>query len=158
MRRACQDVIAQAQSGTGKTGAFGVAALQLLDAGLAECQAIVLAPTRELAAQSAGVLGALGMYTGARVHTCIGGRSVREDVAALRRGVHVVVGTPGRVYDMIKRGALRVGALRLFVLDEADEVCRRRRRRSSSSSSSSAQVWCRARRADAGHGVPGPDI
>merc|ERR1711976_437474 len=100
------DVIAQAQSGTGKTATFAVAILEQIDISLKECQALVLAPTRELAQQIQKVVIALGDYLNAQCHACIGGTNVREDLASLQAGVHVVVGTPGRVFDMIQRRAL----------------------------------------------------
>ncbi len=68
------------------------------------------------------VVGAIGEYMKVKVHACIGGTAIREDLAILRDGVHVVVGTPGRVYDMIQRGILRLHKLKLFVLDEADQM------------------------------------
>jgi translation initiation factor 4A len=88
----------------------------------ATVQALILAPTRELALQSRDVMMALGHHMGVKIHGCIGGTAVRDDIQALREGVHVVVGTPGRVYDMIQRGYLRVENLKLFVLDEADQM------------------------------------
>jgi translation initiation factor 4A len=116
------DTIAQAQSGTGKTGTFGISILQRIDIDVPECQALVLAPTRELAQQIQKVTTALGDYMKARVHACVGGTQLREDITALREGVHVVVGTPGRVYDLIQRGALKLNKLKLFVMDEADQM------------------------------------
>lgn len=86
------------------------------------CQAIILAPTRELAKQSKKVVLALGTYMNITVHACIGGKSVLDDIRALKRGAQIVVGTPGRVADMITRGALRLGNLKKFILDEADEM------------------------------------
>jgi len=116
-------VIAQAQSGTGKTGAFSIGVLQRIDTeGPARVQALVLAPTRELAQQIQAVMTALSEYMGAKIHVCVGGTDVREDLATLADGVHVVVGTPGRVYDMISRGAIDPAHLKMFVLDEADEM------------------------------------
>ncbi len=100
------DVIAQAQSGTGKTATFAISLLQQVDIELNECQALVLAPTRELAQQIQKVVLALGDYMDAQCHACIGGTNVREDLRKLSQGVHVVVGTPGRVFDMINRRAL----------------------------------------------------
>eukprot|EP00004_Rigifila_ramosa_P018421 TRINITY_DN4582_c0_g1_i1.p1 TRINITY_DN4582_c0_g1~~TRINITY_DN4582_c0_g1_i1.p1 ORF type:complete len:412 (+),score=112.26 TRINITY_DN4582_c0_g1_i1:35-1237(+) len=120
-----RDVIAQAQSGTGKTATFAISILQSIDTGLLECQALVLAPTRELAIQIQKVVSALGDYMGARCHACVGGTNVRADMDKLQEGVHIVVGTPGRVYDMINRRALRVDNLKMFVLDEADEMLSR---------------------------------
>merc|ERR1711968_42716 len=120
-----KDVIAQAQSGTGKTATFSIATLQKVDLARVECQALFLAPTRELAQQIQKVVLALGDYMNITCHACIGGTNVREDLKTLERGVHVVVGTPGRVYDMMKRGALRLEAIKMFVLDEADEMLSR---------------------------------
>ncbi|KAK2965616.1 hypothetical protein RJ640_008457, partial [Escallonia rubra] len=119
------DVIQQAQSGTGKTATFCSGVLQQLDYSLVQCQALVLAPTRELAQQIEKVMRALGDYLGVKVHACVGGTSVREDQRILSAGVHVVVGTPGRVFDMLKRQSLRPDYIKMFVLDEADEMLSR---------------------------------
>lgn len=119
------DVIAQAQSGTGKTATFSISILQQIDVSLKECQALILAPTRELAQQIQKVVIALGDYMQAQCHACIGGTNVRDDGRKLQEGVHIVVGTPGRVYDMINRRALRTDKIKLFVLDEADEMLSR---------------------------------
>ncbi|KAG2313216.1 hypothetical protein Bca52824_024773 [Brassica carinata] len=119
------DVIQQAQSGTGKTATFCSGVLQQLDYTLVQCQALVLAPTRELAQQIEKVMRALGDYLGVKVHACVGGTSVREDQRILQSGVHVVVGTPGRVFDMLRRQSLRADAIKMFVLDEADEMLSR---------------------------------
>ncbi|KAH8514487.1 hypothetical protein H0E87_007351 [Populus deltoides] len=119
------DVIQQAQSGTGKTATFCSGILQQLDYGLVQCQALVLAPTRELAQQIEKVMRALGDYLGVKVHACVGGTSVREDQRILQAGVHVVVGTPGRVFDMLRRQSLRPDYIKMFVLDEADEMLSR---------------------------------
>ena len=118
------DVIAQAQSGTGKTATFSIAILEKIDTNLRECQALLLAPTRELAQQIQKVVMSLGDYMGAQCHACIGGTSVREDMRKLDAGQHIVVGTPGRVYDMISRKVLRPTDIKQFVLDEADEMLR----------------------------------
>jgi translation initiation factor 4A len=170
------DTIAQAQSGTGKTGTFSVSILQRIDLDVQECQvrrahadararagatgvwrarackgpgpslprvpipshispptpaphppslspqALILGPTRELAQQIQKVVSAIGDYMKVKVHACVGGTAVREDLTILKEGVHIVVGTPGRVYDMIQRGALRLNKLKIFVLDEADQM------------------------------------
>lgn len=117
------DVIAQAQSGTGKTATFSVAALQKIDPDVKACQALILAPTRELAQQIQKVVVAIGDFMNKlECHACIGGTNVREDMTALREGPQVVVGTPGRVHDMIQRRVLRTDAMKLFILDEADEM------------------------------------
>jgi len=116
------DVIAQAQSGTGKTATFSISILQRLDMSIRECQALVLAPTRELAQQIQKVVLALGDFLHVSCHACIGGTNVQEDMRKLDAGVQLIVGTPGRVFDMISRGALRVQECKMFVLDEADEM------------------------------------
>lgn len=119
------DVIAQAQSGTGKTATFTIGILQNIDFNLAECQALILAPTRELAQQIRKVVLALGDYLGAKCHACIGGTRIQDDVKQLQTGQHIVVGTPGRVYDMLCRRVLNAESIKLFVLDEADEMLSR---------------------------------
>mmetsp|Transcript_7416 Transcript_7416/g.16207 ORF Transcript_7416/g.16207 Transcript_7416/m.16207 type:complete len:413 (+) Transcript_7416:150-1388(+) len=120
-----RDLIAQAQSGTGKTATFAIGTLAKLDAKLRECQSLILAPTRELAQQIQKVVIALGDYMEVQVHACVGGTAVRDDIRVLQGGVHIVVGTPGRVYDMINRRALRLDNIRQFFLDEADEMLSR---------------------------------
>lgn len=117
-----RDVIAQAQSGTGKTATFSIGILSSIDVGNPRTQAIILANTRELATQSEKVVRQLGEYMGVTSLACIGGGRVREDMEKLRAGVQVVVGTPGRIYDLLKRRALRVDSLFFVVLDEADEM------------------------------------
>ncbi|XP_014217092.1 eukaryotic initiation factor 4A-I isoform X1 [Copidosoma floridanum] len=119
------DVIAQAQSGTGKTATFSISILEKIDTNLNECQALILAPTRELAVQIQKVVIALGDFMNAQCHACIGGTNVRDDMRKLEQGAHVVVGTPGRVFDMMSRNALRSKHIKLFVLDEADEMLSR---------------------------------
>merc|ERR1712002_166054 len=120
------DLIAQAQSGTGKTATFSIAILQQVDFEKStQCQALVLAPTRELAQQIQKVVLALGDYQKVECHACIGGTAVRTDLQTLQNGVHVVVGTPGRVFDMISRNALDTTHMKMFVLDEADEMLSR---------------------------------
>mmetsp|Transcript_133206 Transcript_133206/g.426008 ORF Transcript_133206/g.426008 Transcript_133206/m.426008 type:complete len:392 (-) Transcript_133206:336-1511(-) len=120
-----RDTIGQAQSGTGKTATFVIGMLQRLDVNLKACQGLILAPTRELANQIQKVTLALGDYMKIRCHSCIGGTSVRDDIDKLREGQHVIVGTPGRVFDMISKRHLRVDDLLTFVLDEADEMLSR---------------------------------
>ncbi|KAJ2909322.1 translation initiation factor eIF4A [Coemansia aciculifera] len=117
-----RDVIAQAQSGTGKTATFSISILQKIDPTIPQIQALVLAPTRELATQIQKVMTSLGDFRKVKVHPCIGGTNVAEDQRNLNNGVHAVVGTPGRVYDMIKRGALKTASVKIFALDEADEM------------------------------------
>jgi len=112
-----RDVIAQSQSGTGKTSLIGISSLQTLDTKLRECQALVLSPTRELAAQTEKTTKALGDYMSVVSHACYGWKSMGEDIRQLDNGVHVVSGTPGRVFDMIKRRNLRTRSIKMFVLD-----------------------------------------
>jgi len=117
-----RDVIAQSQSGTGKTATFSMAVLQVIDKKIQEPQALILSPTRELSQQTQKVLLALGDFMNICAHACIGGKSVGDDIRALDRGVHVISGTPGRVFDMIKRKNLKTKNVKLLVLDEADEM------------------------------------
>ncbi|KAL7411464.1 ATP-dependent RNA helicase eIF4A [Mrakia frigida] len=158
------DVIAQAQSGTGKTATFSISILQKIDVSIKSPQALILAPTRELAQQIQKVVIALGDYMSIDCHACIGGVNVREDMAKLAEGPHVIVGTPGRVFDsssfflpslhpfplcsressnvsatdrkgmqlltscllcppsVINRRALKTDHVKMFCLDEADEM------------------------------------
>ncbi|KAJ2762160.1 RNA helicase, partial [Coemansia nantahalensis] len=117
-----RDVIAQAQSGTGKTGTLGISILQRIDTKLREAQALVVSPTRELATQTQGVIAALGDYMNVQCHACIGGTKMGDDIRKLEHGQHVVSGTPGRVYDMLKRRVLRAAHMKMLVLDEADQL------------------------------------
>ncbi|KAI5327263.1 hypothetical protein L3X38_026659 [Prunus dulcis] len=119
------DVIAQAQSGTGKTSMIALSVCHLVDTSNREVQALILCPTRELAAQTEKVILAVGNFINIQVHACVGGKSVGEDIRKLEHGVHVVCGTPGRVFDMIKRRTLRTRAIKLLVLDESDEMLSR---------------------------------
>jgi translation initiation factor 4A len=112
-------------SGTGKTATFAIGILQKINPEIKDCQALVLAPTRELAQQIVKVISSLGDFMNVSIHACVGGTAVREDIRILQDGVFVVVGTPGRVYDMIQRRALRLEHVKLFVLDEADEMLSR---------------------------------
>lgn len=146
-----RDVIAQAQSGTGKTSMIALAVCQMIDTSTREyvgvpllpplsftlsrwtagdharvfencvlcfcrVQALILSPTRELAAQTEKVILAIGEYINVQAHSCIGGKSIGEDIRKLEYGVHVVSGTPGRVFDMIKRRTLRTRAIKLLIL------------------------------------------
>jgi len=119
------DVIAQAQSGTGKTGAFGVATLQRIDSTVQkDVQALILAPTRELAKQIMEVVTGLGsQMPGLKVQLLIGGTSTDEDAKMLKTDMpQIVVGCPGRVYDMIRRKYINAKQIKMLVLDEADEM------------------------------------
>jgi len=117
-----RDTIAQAQSGTGKTGAFVIGALQQIDYLNRFCQVVVLSPTRELAVQTHRVVFALGDYLHVRAYLCMGGTDTQKDRRELREGQQLVVGTPGRIAHLIRQGSLRTDDIRVFVLDEADEM------------------------------------
>ena len=117
-----QDLVGQAQTGTGKTAAFGVPLAEILDPGQSHVQAIVLTPTRELAVQVSNELCRLCQNRGLKVVTVYGGQPIRRQIDALNRGAHIVVGTPGRVLDHLDRGTLRLDRTRIAVLDEADEM------------------------------------
>merc|ERR1711997_280282 len=117
-----RDVIAQAQSGTGKTGTFSISALQLVDTSIRETQCLILGPTRELVQQMQKVILALGDYLNIQAHCCIGGTNIGDDIRKLDYGQHIVCGTPGRVYDMIRRRNLRTRSIKTLILDEADEM------------------------------------
>jgi len=121
-----QDVIAQAQSGTGKTATFAISILQKIDISTNKTQALVIAPTRELAQQIQKVIMALGDFQGVNCHACIGGTKLKNDIALLESSTpHIIVGTPGRVYDMINRRIFDTSYVKMFVLDEADEMLSR---------------------------------
>ena len=120
-----RDVLGQAQTGTGKTAAFALPILSKLDLKQSSPQALILAPTRELAIQVAEALQTYAAcMPGFHVLPIYGGQSYEPQLRGLKRGAHVVVGTPGRVVDHIKRGSLKLEGLRHFVLDEADEMLR----------------------------------
>ena len=116
------DVIAQAQSGTGKTAAFAIGTLQLVDPQKDEIQCLILSPTRELAHQTSIVYQFLGEYLKVKVCLLIGGTRVGADIDKLKEGPQVLVGSPGRVLDLIGKKKISLGYLQSFVLDEADEM------------------------------------
>ena len=117
-----RDVIAQAQSGTGKTATFSIAILQKIDPNIKSVQAILLVNTRELAEQIKTVMSSLSTYTDIKIHCCVGGTMVRDDHRAIQDGVHIIVGTPGRIYSHIQSNILKTDTIQMFVLDEADEM------------------------------------
>jgi ATP-dependent RNA helicase DeaD len=117
-----KDMIGQAQTGTGKTAAFGLPILQLCNASINKPQALVLEPTRELAVQVAGGIHDLGKYTGLRCVPVYGGQPIDRQFRALSQGAHIVIGTPGRVLDHLRRGSLSLEDVKTVVLDEADEM------------------------------------
>ncbi len=117
-----RDVLGQAQTGTGKTAAFALPLLERIRLELRQPQGLILAPTRELAVQVAEAVIQYGKKLGIRVAAIYGGSSYTKQLKRLEEGVHVVVGTPGRVIDLIERGALVLGGVGYLVLDEADEM------------------------------------
>jgi len=117
-----RDVVGQAQTGTGKTAAFGIPIAEWLDPRVPEVQAIVLVPTRELANQVAAEVTQICAGSGLRVVAIYGGARMGPQLDALARGAQIVVGTPGRIQDHMQRGTLRLEAVRIAVLDEADEM------------------------------------
>ena len=120
-----RDVVGQAQTGTGKTAAFALPLLSRLDLKLTEPQVLVLTPTRELAIQVAEAFQAYASHLkGFHVLPVYGGQDYAVQLRQLKRGVHVIVGTPGRLMDHMRRGTLKLGALKTVVLDEADEMLR----------------------------------
>ena len=117
-----KDVIAQAQSGTGKTAAFAIGTLQLIDPEKDEIQCLVLSPTRELANQTSIVYQFIGEYLKVKVCLLIGGTRIGSDIEKLKEGPNILVGSPGRVLDLLKKKHLSLAYLQTFVLDEADEM------------------------------------
>lgn len=117
-----RDVLGQAQTGTGKTAAFGLPTIEKIDASNPAIQALVIAPTRELAVQGQEELFRFGKSKGLKVRTVFGGSSIEKQIKGLKAGAHIVVGTPGRLVDLIKRKAIKLDQLETLILDEADEM------------------------------------
>lgn len=119
-----KDVIAQAQSGTGKTGCFTIGVLERINTNLNETQTLILSPTRELSHQTNKVINGIGkFYKSLKTQLLIGGTSIEGDITSLQNSPpHIAVGCPGRVHDMLRRKKLKTNHLKLIVLDEADEM------------------------------------
>jgi ATP-dependent RNA helicase DeaD len=117
-----RDVIGQAQTGTGKTAAFGIPMIERLDCRINSVQGLILVPTRELAVQVAQHIGQLAKYTRLRVLAVYGGESIEKQIQALGSGVQIVVGTPGRIIDLLERRVLNLASVKVLVLDEADRM------------------------------------
>jgi len=117
-----KDVIGQAQTGTGKTAAFGIPMLERLQYDNRHVQGLILVPTRELAIQVADHLNRLSKYTPLKALPIYGGESIQRQIFALQRGIRIVVGTPGRVIDHLERGTLKLNEVKVVVLDEADRM------------------------------------
>ena len=120
--RAGQDVVGQAQTGTGKTAAFGIPLVEVLNPDVREVQALVLVPTRELAMQVRGELARMGRFSSLRSVAIYGGQAISRQLEALQQGAHIIVATPGRLMDHLARGTVQLGRLRFVVLDEADQM------------------------------------
>lgn len=117
-----RDILAQAQSGTGKTGTFSIGALSRIDPTLKRVQILVLAPVRELAQQIEGVVKAISSHMDISVYSATGGPPVREDIRAIEKGCQFLIGTPGRIFDLMNRGALNRDNIRVLIFDEADQM------------------------------------
>ena len=117
-----RDVVGQAQTGTGKTAAFGIPLVEAITPDVREPQALVLVPTRELAVQVTGEFSKLSQYRNLRTLAVYGGRAINAQLEALRKGVHIIVATPGRLMDHMQRGTVDFGRVRTVVLDEADQM------------------------------------
>jgi len=116
------DVIGQAQTGTGKTAAFGIPMIERLDPKVRNVQGLILEPTRELAIQVAQHINQLGKYVGFRVLPVYGGESIQNQICALENGAQIVVGTPGRIIDHLRRKTLNLASVKIVVIDEADRM------------------------------------
>ena len=117
------DMIAQSQSGTGKTGAFTIGALQIVDENIPKCQAIILSPTRDLALQIFSVISSLSLYMEKlKLVLCVGGTNIMESKQKLQTGAQIVIGTPGRIIKMIQTHMLSTRLLRVLIMDEADDL------------------------------------
>ncbi len=116
------DVIGHAQSGTGKTGTFVIGSLSHVDISKTHVQVLVLAPVRELARQTTRVAKAIGDFMGLKVHCATGGPPVIDDIRAIEKGIHFLVGTPGRIYDLLDRKVFNPKDIRVIILDEADQM------------------------------------
>jgi ATP-dependent RNA helicase DeaD len=117
-----KDVIGQAQTGTGKTAAFGIPMVERVNPNIKRVQGLVLAPTRELAIQVAERISRFSRYSSLNVLPVYGGEPINKQIRALERGAHIVVGTPGRLIDHLKRGTLNLSSTKVVVLDEADRM------------------------------------
>ena len=117
-----KDMIAQAQSGSGKTGAFSIGSLNNIDENIKKTQCIILSPTRELAEQTYLFIKEISKYTEITIEKVVGGTNVKECQYALDKNPQVVIGTPGRIIDMIRRNSLYTDGMTNVVIDEADEM------------------------------------
>tara|TARA_B100001769_G_scaffold275316_1_gene277188 strand:- start:32126 stop:33304 length:1179 start_codon:yes stop_codon:yes gene_type:complete len=121
------DIIAQAQSGTGKTGCFTIGTLQLIDENIENTQAIIISPTRELSIQTKRVIDSISaMFKNLKTHLLIGGKSIESDISTLTTtNPHIIIGCPGRIHDMLRRKKINTPTCKIIVIDEADELLSR---------------------------------
>jgi len=117
-----RDILAQAQSGTGKTGTFTIGSLCRMDPALRKVQVLVLAPVRELAQQIEGVVKKISVHMGISVYSATGGTPLREDIRAIEKGCQYLIGTPGRIFDLMNRNVLSRDNIRVLIFDEADQM------------------------------------
>lgn len=117
-----KDILARAKNGTGKTGAFSIPFLEKVDPSIDQLQGIILVPTRELALQTSNICINLAKYTKIKILSTTGGTNLRDDIMRLKEVVHVIIGTPGRVDDLLSKDIVKSDALRMLVLDEADKL------------------------------------
>lgn len=120
------DILAQAQSGTGKTGTYLIGSLSRMDPSLKKVQVLVLAPVRELAEQIYSVGQALSQHMGISLYSATGGPPIREDIRAIEKGCQFLIGTPGRIYDLMHRNVLSTQHIRNLIMDEADQMLENR--------------------------------
>ena len=117
-----RDVIAQAPSGTGKTGTYSIGVLNSIDENIMQLQGLILLHTRELAKQVYNVISNLSKFMNIKVHACIGGSNIKEDVDLLQQGCHLIIGTPGRVLNMFTTKNITMQHMKIIIIDEADEM------------------------------------
>lgn len=117
-----KDLIAQAQSGSGKTGAFCIGALQKIDVNMNNVQILILAHTKELARQTYNVFNSLGVFMNIKTSLLIGGVNIEESKREFKKGVHAIIGTPGRVLHMLSDKCFNINKMKLLIIDEADEL------------------------------------
>lgn len=120
-----RDLIAQAQSGSGKTGCFVIGALQLIDFKCTDVQVLLLSPTKEISLQSYNVFKLIGQYLDLKIENLVGGTTGSSGIKNLKEGLHVVVGTPGRILNLLDKKLLKISSLKLLILDEADNLLSR---------------------------------
>jgi ATP-dependent RNA helicase DDX6/DHH1 len=117
-----RDILARAKNGTGKTGAFSIPVLEQIDTDKSTLQAIIMVPTRELALQTSQICINLGKYNNVKILSTTGGSSLRDDIIRLKDVVHIIIGTPGRIDDLLSKDIVKCDDLRMLVLDEADKL------------------------------------